>query len=264
MRYTWRYDAAADIEIAGLLAAGFAYGRVDLFFPILDRVFAWLDQHGGPRQAIDTATVDRDGELLDLVYRFNRGIDLVILFSALRALLEEHETLEAVFGDAPTALERLTTGVGRIRAAAVAVAPEAGLAASTDADLPNGLRYLLASPKTGSSCKRWNLFLRWMVRPPIEQIDRGIWSTWQPAMLVMPVDVHVHRIARFVGLTDRATNNWRTAEAITARLRDFDADDPVRYDFAIAHLGISGDCVGRRVETICPRCPLDPVCTAHG
>lgn len=262
VRYAHRYDDPRDQELAALFAVGLAYGRVSLFFPVLDRLFAHLDAHGGPHATVRTSTPDRDADLFDLVYRWNRGIDFVVLFGALRTLLDEHGTLEAVFGDSGTAKERLEVGVQRLRTASLQVAPAAGLDAASFRDLPRGLRYLMPAPSSGSACKRWNLFLRWMVRPPVEGVDLGLWSTWSPAILRMPVDVHVHRIARFIGLTARNDTSWRTAEAITDALRAYDPDDPVRFDFALAHLGISGACLGGRHADICPTCPLDPVCRA--
>ena len=99
-----------------------------------------------------------------------------------------------------------------------------------------------------------------MVRP--DGVDLGLWRAIPPSALVIPLDTHVGRIARLLGLTTRGDTSWRTAESITASLRRFDAADPVRFDFALAHLGISGACAGRRVPTICAACPLDDVCQA--
>ncbi|MBW2258057.1 MAG: DUF2400 family protein, partial [Deltaproteobacteria bacterium] len=129
-------------------------------------------------------------------------------------------------------------------------------------DLPRGFRTFLPSPTGGSACKRWNMFLRWMVRPPTEGIDLGLWDSLPPSALVVPLDTHVLRIARLVGLTRRRDGSWRTAAEITANLRLLDPDDPVRFDFALAHLGISGACKGRRDEAVCSACPLRPVCVA--
>ncbi|HMV65800.1 MAG TPA: DUF2400 family protein, partial [Myxococcota bacterium] len=113
-----------------------------------------------------------------------------------------------------------------------------------------------------SGLKRWHLLLRWMVRPPTEGVDLGLWTTLHPRDLLIPVDTHVGRIARLLGLTARADASWRTAEEITAALRAFDAEDPVRFDFALAHVGISGGCLGHRHPAVCPTCPLSPVCRA--
>jgi uncharacterized protein (TIGR02757 family) len=76
----------------------------------------------------------------------------------------------------------------------------------------------------------------------------------------VPLDTHVHRIGRFIGLTRRKDLSWRTAEDVTRRLRSLDPRDPVRYDFALSHLGISGSCASRKDQRRCAGCPLKPVC----
>ena len=127
----------------------------------------------------------------------------------------------------------------------------------TFAELSQGYRYLLPHPDSGSACKRWCMLLRWMVRS--EAPDVGLWKL-PTHKLIMPLDTHVHRIARFVGLTHRADSSWKTAREITHNLRKIDPDDPVRFDFALAHLGISGGCKGRRIAAICDACSLVEVC----
>jgi endonuclease III len=104
------------------------------------------------------------------------------------------------------------------------------------------------------------MYLRWMVRR--EAPDLGLWRHLDPADLVMPVDTHVLRIAQLTGLTDRKAANWKTAVEITARLRVFSPSDPVRYDFALAHLGISAGCTGA-VSPACEGCAMRPVCRVH-
>ena len=252
VRFVHRYASTADREVAGVFASQLAYGRVSLFGPVLESFFAIADEHGGPRAWVDGYEPSRDRALAGLMYRWNRPIDWSLMTGALQVVLREHGTLEAAFA-APTAAQALNLGIGRIRSAA---------AAAHAGSLPRGFRYWLASPDNGSTCKRWNMFLRWMVRSPREGIDLGLWSTPTPEHLVMPVDTHVFRIARFLGLTQRKTANWRTAEEITRSLLRFDPHDPVRYDFALAHIGISGGCRGHRDPVICPDCPLDPLCRA--
>ena len=103
---------------------------------------------------------------------------------------------------------------------------------------PNaGIRFFFPSPLKGSACKRLNLFLRWMVRRG-DEIDFGIWTEVSPAKLIMPLDTHVARIARRIGLTKMKQANWRMAQEVTRRLRAFDPEDPVKYDFALCRLGI--------------------------
>jgi len=259
--FAHRYPRRQDRELAALLAALFAYGRVSLFWPVLTELFRQLDELGGPETAVRNFQMDRDGpRFLPLVYRWNRGIDLCLLFCILRDELSMGG-LDLLFsGDHPR--QALLRGVDRLRASALEHARECGLAANTFRSLPRGFQYFLPSPADGSACKRWNLFLRWMVRPD-DGVDFGLWTHLRPADLVIPLDTHIGRIARFLGLTDRTTDSWDTALAITQSLRRLDPVDPLRYDFAIAHLGISGACNGRFQAEVCPACPLGARCTVR-
>jgi len=98
----------------------------------------------------------------------------------------------------------------------------------------------IATPVRKSSCKRLNMFLRWMVRKDNKGVDFGIWNTISPSQLVCPCDVHVDRVARVLGLINRPVTDWRTAVELTSTLKNLDPDDPVKYDFALFGLGIEG------------------------
>lgn len=117
-----------------------------------------------------------------------------------------------------------------------------------------GLRFNLPDPQEGAACKRWRLFLRWMTRRAWP--DLGLWSAYPRNALVIPLDTHVARTARQLGLTSRKTPDGRMALEITAALRTWAPEDPLRYDFAISHLGILGDCPRRCGQG----CPLDGLC----
>jgi uncharacterized protein (TIGR02757 family) len=260
--FVHRYTDPADQEIAALFAAGFAYGRVSLFRPVLAQLFDHLDAFGGPRQYVATFSLPRAAPLRGLIYRWNRGNDVVWLLGALQRLRVHERGLQHVLSEGGSLRERLTRGVEILQDATLAVAREDGFVAATFSDLPRGIRFLLPSPRSGSACKRWNMFLRWMVRPPTEHVDLGLWTSIRPDELLMPVDVHVLRISRLLGLTTRKDGSWKTAQDITAALALIDPHDPVRFDFALAHVGISGGCLGHRDPTVCPSCPLDPVCKA--
>ncbi len=105
---------------------------------------------------------------------------------------------------------------------------------------PPRTRKHIATPARKSTCKRLNMFLRWMVRQDDQGVDFGIWQKISPAQLVMPCDVHVDRVARHLGLIQRKQTDWQTALELTAALRELDAKDPVKYDFALFGLGIEG------------------------
>lgn len=266
VQFPRRYTALRDREIAAVFAAGLAYGRVDLFRPVLEQLFARFDRVGGPAAFIDQldAQSERDS-FSPLVYRWNRGLDLLLLCGALRDVYQQHDSLEALVSpiDAEVnigpGLARLVDAlrVGVLRHARLLGAP-----ASNFSDLPRGPRYLLPSPVDGSACKRWNLALRWLVRPATEGVDLGCWSV-PTSQLIIPLDTHVLRISRLLGITTRKDGSWRTAVEVTEALRTIDPVDPVRFDFAIAHIGISGGCLGRREATICADCPLERVCQAR-
>jgi uncharacterized protein (TIGR02757 family) len=168
-----------------------------------------------------------------------------------RALRVEFGSLEGAFaaGD-DAAAPHVGPGLAAFSAAALARA---------DAAPDRALKFAFAAPGGGSACKRQNLFLRWVVRPA-DGLDLGLWTKVDRARLVVPLDVHLAFHARVLGFTRRKTADWRAALETTAALRAFDPADPTRFDFALCHLGIHGDCRGRRDEAVCPRCPLDAVC----
>jgi len=95
---------------------------------------------------------------------------------------------------------------------------------------------MLPDPAKGSACKRMNLFLRWMIRK--DDLDFGLWNEIPPSKLVIPVDTHVSKICKELKLTRRKNESWIMAEEITEKLKKFDPHDPVKYDFAICHIGM--------------------------
>jgi len=189
-----------------------------------------------------------EGALADWVWRFHTADDLAAWLLAWKRLDEEsgaglESHLLPAPGEAPdAALSRI---VQRLRA-----------------ELPAsyGSRFSLPDPLEGAACKRWRMFLRWMVRPGWP--DLGLWTRYPAEALVIPLDTHVARVSRFIGLSHRATPDGKMALEITEALRRLDPADPLRYDFALSHLGILGDCPGVRKRSTCAACPLYSVCRA--
>ena len=107
-------------------------------------------------------------------------------------------------------------------------------------DAPHRTRKHVATPARNSTCKRLNMFLRWMVRDDDRGVDFGLWKKIRPQGLICPIDVHVERTARNLGLISRIQTDWKTAVELTGNLRLFDADDPVKYDFALFGISIEG------------------------
>ena len=105
-------------------------------------------------------------------------------------------------------------------------------------DAPHRTRKHVATPMSKSTCKRLCMFMRWMVRQDEKGVDFGLWKTIKPTQLLMPLDVHVERHARRLGLIERPQTDWQTVLELTENLRKFDVNDPVKYDFALFGLGI--------------------------
>ena len=267
-RYAARFDAAAhiardplqfphrcadptDAEAVAFLAASLAFGRVASFSAVLETMLDAL----GPRPA--QRLTEADPDLLQRAsrrrYRWLAPDELAALLFAIGDALAEHGTLEALYaegarGEAWGDLGRFLADLRR-RAEQHHPAPR---------ERARALAFLFPSTAGSAACKRQHLFLRWMVRrtPP----DLGLWSTIDPGALIMPCDVHTARIGHALGLCSRPDPSRRTADELTSSLRALDPEDPVRFDFALCHLGISGGCRGERIEAVCGSCDLRAAC----
>ncbi|MCU1348019.1 MAG: hypothetical protein JWO56_1049 [Acidobacteria bacterium] len=241
-----RYDQPLDQEVAGLIAAAFAYGRASMIVANIGVVLARMR----PSPYAYLRTFDRteaSQRFAGFAHRFHKTRELVDLLACIAAAIETHGSLGALFreccresdADIGPALTRFVDAlIGERRTPA--------------------LEYLLTSPANGSACKRMNLYLRWMVRRTSP--DLGLWTFVDPGRLVMPVDTHIHRITTFLGLNRRKSTDWKTARALTDRLAIFDRADPVRYDFALCRLGILSLCSRVKRKESCDVCLLNEVC----
>lgn len=232
-----------DIELSAFLAALFAYGRADLIVRNVSGILSELGPH--PHAALMAG--EYKARFKGWKYRFHKRADLLWLFDRLRAVYAAHGTLENAFcaasGDTEArlaAFARLFSGGKKMSAAK---------------------SFLVPSPVNGSACKRINLFLRWMVRK--DDVDIGLWTRISPSDLIMPLDVHVDRIAGRLGLVNpKGAANFKKALALTERFREFDPADPVRYDFALCSLGKLGHCEKTPNPASCLDCILRECCTA--
>jgi uncharacterized protein (TIGR02757 family) len=244
----------ADREVAGFCAAALAFGRVASVLNSIDTLFEIL----GPRPAAFVRTFDPTAahpELRAMVHRWTRGEDIAALLWILRQMLEQSGSIERFFiggldpeaEDVGGALDRFST-----RALAIDIRPAYGRKPTRP-----GVCYFFPRPSAGSACKRLNLYLRWMVRS--DEVDLGAWSSVSASQLIVPLDTHVIRLGRCLRLTRYTSPGWRMAADITRALRRLDPDDPVRFDFALCHLGMMGACgFGRQQGSA--QCPLRGEC----
>ena len=245
----------ADREVVAFIAAGLAFGRVASVMASVGRVVDVMGAH--PSRFVYGFDPGRDAAGLAAIgHRWIRGVDLVALMVVLQSMLREDGSLEAAFAaghdpaaeDVGPALDAFAA-----RACAVDVRPAYGRRVPARA----GYRYFFARPSGGSACKRLNLFLRWMVRR--DAVDPGGWTRVAASQLVVPLDTHIIRLGRCLGLTRQKTPGWKMAAEITRALRAMDPVDPVRYDFAICHLGMMKACRFGQTRSH-PGCPLAGFC----
>lgn len=243
-----------DREVVGFCAAALAFGRVASVLQSIDTLLRIL----GPRPAEYVRSFDPSAahpELRAMVHRWTTGTDLAALLWILRQMLETSGSIEAFFAagldegavDITAALETFSA-----RALAFDVGPVYGRLPARP-----GVCLFFTRPSGGSACKRLNLYLRWMVRR--DAVDLGVWTRVRPSQLVVPLDTHVIRLGRCLRLTEYVSPGWKMAADITAALRRLDPVDPIRFDFALCHIGMMGACGFGRPQGSA-HCPLAGLC----
>lgn len=229
------YQDSRDIELAGFIASSLAFGRIDLFKPVTRKILSFsngnlYDYVINFNPAIDAKRFD------DLYYRMCKGRDIACLIFMLSKVVRKYENLKNMFyscyDDAANIKEALQKFTDTMRD--IDTTPVYGKRI-----YPRGLLQLVPSPRNGGPCKRLNMYLRWMVRPD-DGVDFGLWDKIPPSALVIPVDTHIARICKGMSMTGRKSANWAMAEEITDKFKLLSPEDPLKYDFALCHLGITG------------------------
>jgi len=209
-------------ETAALIAASLSYGRVQSIVAGVRKLLERLD--GRPRRFLEAKRpLQVRGACHGFRYRFTREDELVALLLGMRRVIHQHGSLERCFE-------------AHARSADVTVLPTLEAFVRELSGSQDGIPGLLPSPAKGSACKRVLLFLRWMVRR--DAVDPGGWERQDPAKLVIPLDVHMHRVCLALGLTRRRLADLRTALEVTAGFRRIAPQDPLRYDFALMHMAM--------------------------
>lgn len=215
-----------DIEIAGFFAAIFSWGNRTTIINKSKELMLLMDNE--PHTFCMNGDLGRLKRLLGFKHRTFNATDLLYFIEFLNFHYSRNESLESAF----------TKGINKNDETM-----ENGLKGFYHyffslPGIPERTRKHIASPEKNSSCKRLNMYLRWMVRSDDKGVDFGIWKDISPAQLICPVDVHVARVAKQLNLMKRQPVDWQTALEITAYLRTLDKDDPVKYDFALFGTGV--------------------------
>ncbi len=260
LSFCHRFTDPADREIAAVIASSFAYGSVGIILRTLETIFAGMRQ--SPRKYVEHFDPQAGLRTFSgFKHRFNDGRDLCALFWGMRQMREQAGSINAFFLRGYCATDTdVSDSLNRYSAAVLAL-DYTRIFGTHVIPADSYFPFLFPAPASGSACKRLCMFLRWVVRPA-DGIDLGLWHTISPAQLIIPVDTHISRIGRYLGLTTRKSADWRMAREITAALRVFSPDDPVKYDFSLAHLGISDGCDGKSPR-LCASCSIAGICAQH-
>jgi uncharacterized protein (TIGR02757 family) len=220
------FSKKQDIEIAGFFASIFAWGNRTIIINKSKELMRLME--GAPHQFILNHSEKDLKRLLQFKHRTFNVTDLLYFILFLKHHYQQSDSLETAFSKWMNAKDETI---------------ENALAGFQDyffslQDAPVRTKKHIATPKRNSTCKRLNMFLRWMVRKDNGGVDFGIWETISPAQLICPIDVHVARVARRFELIQRKQIDWQTALELTNHLKKFDRNDPVKYDFALFGLGV--------------------------
>ncbi|MBS1758967.1 MAG: TIGR02757 family protein [Bacteroidetes bacterium] len=216
------FSKKQDIEIAGFFAAIFAWGNRTTIINKSKILMQLMDN--APHQFCLHHTPKDLKNILTFKHRTFNATDLLYFIEFFKTHYTKHKSLETVFTNNGTTIEEMLIGFHHYFFSLE--------------HIPERTRKHIATPERNSSCKRLNMYLRWMVRVDDRGVDFGIWQKIKPEQLICPLDVHVARVARKLGVLKRKQNDWQAAVALTEFLQTLDANDPVKYDYALFSLSI--------------------------
>jgi len=248
------FSAQKDIEVAAFIAALFSYGKVSLFLPRIRQIISSLEK--SPYDFLYKSSedmIDQVSELDGFYYRFQKEDDLRLLLKTTSLVLKEYGSLENLFMKGYTASDQNVASAMNLF---LKEYHNIAYRVNKQRVLPGSFKHLLPEPGPGAM-KRVNMFLRWMVRK--DQVDFGIWKKIGTSQLLIPLDVHIKRLAGYLGLSHRKSSDLKTSIEITESLKLLDPHDPVKYDFALTRLGMNLCISGK--GTYCKKCPLAQLCS---
>lgn len=218
-----RYTVKEDREIAGFLAATIAWGQRKSIVQSALKLMALMDDT--PFDFIINFSENDLKHFEGFVHRTFNYTDITVFLFALKNIYQVHGGMENLFADG-LAMGGMDYAIAHFR--------------NIFFEVPHAVRTRkhVSNPLGGSSAKRINMYLRWLVRNDGRGVDFGIWKSIRPDQLICPLDVHSGRVARRLGLLKRKQDDWKAAMELTENLRQFDPDDPVKYDFALFGLGV--------------------------
>ncbi len=215
IKYVYKFESNSERELVGLIASSLSFGRVTQIFKAVDHLFDIMNHQ--PLEYVSTLKKTPDKKLLSFKYRFVTGKDVFNMLRSAKVIIEEFGSIGKFVGKNCKKGNFLELVDEIIRAF-------------------QGVHYLIPSSLKNSPCKRLFMFFRWMVRS--DNVDLGLWKFISPQELVIPLDTHIFRVSKDLGFTSRRTASLNTALEITDSLKKYSKNDPVKFDWALSHIGI--------------------------
>ena len=214
-----QFSKTQDIEIAGFLAATIAWGQRPTIIKNANELMRRMDF--SPHDFILNHTKKDLLRFKNFKHRTFNGTDCMFFVKSLNNIYKKHKSIEGAFKG-----NDVKSAITSFRKAFFSLSHF------------HRTEKHISNPDANSSAKRLNMFLRWMLRKDKRGVDFGIWNNIKMSKLMCPLDVHSGNVARKLGLLSRKQNDWQSVEELTGRLREFDSNDPVKYDFALFGLGV--------------------------
>ncbi len=227
IKYVYKFKRNSEKELVGLIASSLSFGRVTQIFKAMDRLLEIMNYQ--PLNYVSSLKKTPDKKLLSFKYRFVTGQDVFNMLQSAKDIIEEFGSI-GKFAEKNYKKGNFLELVDEIIRAF------------------QGVHYLIPSSLRKSSCKRLFMFFRWMVRS--DNVDLGLWNFISPHELVIPLDTHIFRVSRDLGFTSRRTASLNTALEITESLKKYSKNDPVKFDWALSHMGI----IANNFATDAPKC----------
>ncbi|MDZ7606374.1 MAG: TIGR02757 family protein [Cyclobacteriaceae bacterium] len=220
-----KYTRLQDIEISGFFAATLAWGSRKVILRKGNELMSLMDN--SPFDFVMNHSESDLKPMNSFKHRTFNSLDLLYFIHFFKRFYQQHASLETAFLPVAGAedIESGLTGFQKLF--------------TSDEYFPPHTFKHVSTPSRNSACKRLNMYLRWMVRHDTHQVDFGLWKRIKPSQLVCPCDLHVERVARALDLIEQSKGGWRMAKELTSNLKVFDAQDPVKYDFALFGMGMN-------------------------
>lgn len=218
-----QFSLKEDIEIAAFLTAIIAWGKRKMIINNANKILNYLGN--SPYDFVMNHNKNQLNKIEGSIHRTFNAIDFQFFIKSLQNIYQNHQGLEAVFAK-HAQKETLQPTIHQFKKVFFEI------------EHPSRTQKHISDPIKNSAAKRINMFLRWMVRNDNTGVDFGIWKTLSPSQLSCPLDVHSGNVARKLGLLTRKQNDAKALLELDTNLRKMDADDPVKYDFALFGLGV--------------------------